>query len=343
MPPRPKRALPVFEHQAKAMLCSAALLASLVSAQPTQALRNVKIGELVPAFAAKDLDGNVVGKRDYTGRALLMVFVRPEHEKSLVALRAVQRVVGDYTGTKLAVLAVSTKPGAKDHFRQLVSKHALTFAIALDPSREIYGDFGVFLSPTTLLIDETDVLRYELAHIPPNYERRLRIHIDQLLGKISRSEHDTVLARLKEGKRESLDASERRLALAETLVEQQKYAEAVVVLTQLRSERNSPLAAALLGAAYLGLGNVDEAGKCLDPVADTKPAPTRLKLALAWLEIHRKNERKAEIHLLDAVKTSPKKGPILYELGRLYERRGDTAQALDCYRKAAEDAYGERP
>jgi tetratricopeptide (TPR) repeat protein len=326
-------------HARAATIWSAAFLTGMVSAQPTQALRNIRIGDQVPAFSVKALDGNTVSKTGCAGKVLLLIFARPEQEESLEALRAAQRILRDNSDSRLSVLAVSSKPTAGDYFKRLASDKGFTFPIALDPERKMYGDFGLLVSPTTLLIDGKGVLRYELAHMPPNYERRLRIHMDHLLGRISQKEHDALLAPAKPGESEYTDSYERRLALARTFVDQNKLEQAVSLLTKLRSESDSTLATALLATAYLRLDKVDEAARCLDPIADTKPAPPVLTVALARLELYRKNDGEAEKYLLEAVKTSPKKGLILFELGRLYERQGKLGKAVECYRKALEEAY----
>ena len=316
----------------------AAFLASLAGSQPSQALRNVKVGDQVPAFEVVDLTGKAINKTSYQGKTLLLIFVRPEQEKSLAALRTVQRVLK--SNAELAVLAVSSKPDAADHFRKVVADNAFTFPVASDPGRKTYGTFGVIVTPTTLLIDGAGVLRYQLSHLPVNYERRLRIHVDHLSGRINTEEHDALLARMAEGKTEVGDRSAPRLRLARVLVDQGKFAEAIPVLQKLKSEKDSATIAALLGMAHLGLDRVDEAAKHLDPLAEIQPAPPTLKRALARLEIRRGNDAKAEAHLAAAREASPRDIAVLYELGRLYEGQGELAKAVECYRAALDEVRG---
>jgi peroxiredoxin len=326
--------------------CLIVLLAGLSAPESSQALRNVKVGDQVPAFSLTDLDGNTHTLERYKEKVLLLIFVRPEQETSLEALRVVQRLLRSHGPSGFSALAVSSKPDAKEHFKKLAEERGFTFPIALDPERKMYGGFGLLVSPTTLLVDGAGVLRYEMAHMPPNYERRLGIHLDHLLGKITPEEHDALLEQLKGGKPERADSADRRLGFARTLVEQGKLEQAVAVLTKLRSERESIPAATLLATAYLSLDKVDEAAKCLDPIADTEPAPLALKLALARLELSRDNTDKAEAYLLKALETPPppgQAGSILFDLGRLYERQGKLARAVECYRKALEATYGNRP
>lgn len=49
------------------------------------------------------------------------------------------------------------------------------------------------------------------------------------------------------------------------------------------------------------------------------------------------------ISRIEALKSAPKNGAILYELGCLYQRQGKLAQAAECYRQALQAAYGPGP
>ena len=332
----------MFGSGIKVTLCVTVLLTGLAHGQPARALRNVKTGEQVPAFSVADLEGNALGNKTYQGKVLLLVFVRPDQEKSLQTLKVAQRILSDNGDGKLAVLAVSSKPQAAEHLKRLAAENSFTYPLALDPERKMYGDFGLLVAPTTLLIDQSGTLRYGVAHIPPNYEDRLRVHLDQLLGRISAEQRDTLLAKMTKGKPTETDSSDRGLGLAQALIERGKFDQAIDILTKLRSQKDSPHATVLLGNAYLELDKVEEAAKCLGSLADRDPAPEGLKLALARLELRRQNDGQAEKHLLDALKTSTRKGPVLYELGRLYERQGKLEQAVECYRTALEEIYDKR-
>ena len=196
---------------------------------------------------------------------------------------------------------------------------------------------------TTLLIDESGVLRYELPHVPPNYERRVRIHLGLLLGKITQDKHDELLSLNSTSRPSSGASAARRLAFARRLVSQRKFEQAVGILKKLDPGKDAAAVATLLGTCYLGLNKVDKAAECLDPVAGNQPSPPGLKLALGRLELARGNEEKAEKHLGEAFAESRKKTRILFHLGRLYEGKGQLDKAAAAYREALEAIYGEGP
>jgi tetratricopeptide (TPR) repeat protein len=293
----------------------------------------------VPAFSVLGADGVDISYESYRGEVLLVVFARPEHEKSLHALKIAQEILEQCSDSKLAVLGISTKTGSEEYFSQIVAEGHLTFPIASDPGREAYGRFGVVVAPTTLLIDGDGIVRFIMPHVRLGHDRQLRVHTDMLLGRISQEEHDAKLSLSNQGVMEGQDAWTRRLGLAEQLMEQGRSEQAIPILTELQAERESTTVVTLLGTSLLEVGRTDEAAQWLEPLASHARACPRAKLALARLELRRGNEAAAERYLLEAVAQSPKKGPILFQLGQLYEQRGDLAKAVDCYRRALEAVY----
>jgi tetratricopeptide (TPR) repeat protein len=125
-------------------------------------------------------------------------------------------------------------------------------------------------------------------------------------------------------------------------MQQGRCEQAIPILTQLQSERDSTTVVTLLGTSFLEVGRIDEAARWLEPLAERELPCPRAKLALARLELHRGNGDAAERYLVDAVAMSPTKGPILYQLGQLYERRGDLPKAVECYRRALQEVYERR-
>lgn len=314
------------------------LLATLARADTAQALRNVKVGDKVPAFSVQGSDGKLLDQTAYKDKILLLLFVRPDQRHSVKALEIAQLLLNENKKSKLAVLAVSTKPDAADYFRDLAVKRHLTLPIATDPGRKMYGDYGLIVAPTTLLVDKAGILRFELPHMPPRFEYKLRLHIDLLLGKIDKERHDAMLADDGNAASRKKDAIQRQLSFAEVLIGQGKVDKAVSILAKLRMENEDSIdLAILLGSCYIETDNIEQAAKCLDPLAHRTPSPPGLKLVLARLERRRGDDEKAERYLVDALKTSPRKAALLYELGRIYEQRKDLDKAVECYRKALEE------
>lgn len=317
------------------------LATGLVWAAETSALRNVKPGERIPEFSVTELSGKTITKSDYAGRVLVLLFARPEHAKSLSALHAVQRLHNANRQGGPAVLVVATKPGKGKVFAALARQWGFEFSIALDPKRELYGALGLVVAPTTLVIDPSGVLRYELAHFPPSYERTLQLHVDHLLGRIAGSEHDALMARKPSGAgRYPGDARNQRLALARALIEEKEVSAALAILQKLHEEQKDEAAAALFGATLLGDGRVDQAQQVLKLYAERHTRSGAMNLALGQLALAQGQESDAERFLEAAAGVDDERAQALYLLGGLHERREDP-RALSCYRQALEHIFDE--
>ncbi len=335
--------MPVPAH-APAVYVATLVLATLAYAQPTRGLRNVKVGDQLPAFSVLTLDDTKIESSAYRGKVLLLVFARPQHDDSLQALRAAQRMYQSFKGPGLAVLAVSTSPESRDFLRQCTAEHKVTYPVTLDPNRTMYGDFGLIVAPTTLLIDSAGVLRFELAQLPPNFDQRVKLHVRLLLGELGQAEHDVLAEQLRTGIPKKIDPAERQLGLVRLLMEQEKYKQAISILDALGGDQKGHASVAILrGTCHLALGEIDKAADSLPPFANQEPMNSRLAHLLGRLALARGEFDRAKTFLQQALARSAAKGPIWYDLGLLSERRGDLGEAVEFYRLALAEAYSRRP
>ena len=169
-------------------------LATFILAAPSQALRNVNVGDPVPPFSVKTVDGKTVDNVAYQGKVLLLVFVRPQQSSSEQVLETAKAILNDNRDAKLSVLALVTSRQSPEELAAFGKEHDLPFPVARDENRKLYGDLGVLVAPTTLLIDQEGILRYEQAHAPPGYDIHLRLHTDLLLGKLNQEQFESRLA-----------------------------------------------------------------------------------------------------------------------------------------------------
>ncbi len=308
--------------------------------QSSEALRNVKIGDPLPPFTVNGLDGKTYDLAGCKGKPLLLIFVRPDQEGSTTALETAQQFAASADAGGMTILAVSSDDQAGDYYRKVSADLKLTLPIAIDPKRKMYGDFGLVVTPTTLLVDTAGILRFELPHLPPNYARSVGIHLDLLRGRIDQAAHDEQLVKMRHDRDAWNDMFQTRLGFARTLFEQGKLAESAAVLEELRKQRDVVQIAAELGTVYLAMDRLEDAAACMKPFLEQEPIAPILNLPLGRLEARQGHDDAAERYFNAALKLAPRKAPILFELGRLHERRKQCDLAVECYRTALEEVYG---
>jgi tetratricopeptide (TPR) repeat protein len=326
-----------------------AILLGLATAPSALALRGHKEGTAIPAFGVETLAGHKVTQDTYKGKVLLLLFVRPQQDYSLTALLAADELLKKNVGGNLAVLAVATRDDAEGSLAALAAQKGLTVDIALDPTRRMYTDFGVIVSPTALFADPTGTLRFVVAHLPQGYSRRLQAHADLLLEKISESEHRDRLALAANTPTPDEQTFDERLALARLLTQAGDAAQALTVLAELKEKKPDSVAvAAVLGTLLLRQGKVDEAAAELGRLPSRDPVPTEMTLAQALLAVQRGAADEAQKRLDEGGVASEERSRVLFALGQLYERQKSEAKAMACYRQALEGifpaaAVGTRP
>jgi tetratricopeptide (TPR) repeat protein len=322
----------------------AVVLFALASAPAAFALRGLKPGMAVPAFSVETLAGHSVTQDTYKGKVLLLLFVRPQQDDSMTALLAADELLKKNPGAHVAVLAVATRDDPEGSLAALVTQKGLSVDVALDPTRQLYTDVGVIVSPTALFVDPDGTLRFVVAHLPQGYARRLQAHADLLLEKIGESEHRDRLAMAANLPTTDEQTLDERLALARLLLQAGDAGQALTILTELKGQKPDSVAvAALLGTLYLWQNKVDDAAAELERLPRRDPAPTEMTLAMALLAVRRGNADEAQKHVDEVGVASEERSRILFALGQLHDRQQREAQAMACYRQALEGVFPAVP
>jgi cytochrome c biogenesis protein CcmG, thiol:disulfide interchange protein DsbE len=137
-----------------------ALLAALAAAGCVDAPASVAVGEPVPSFAAKDLDGHAVDLRDLRGEVVLLnvwaTWCFP-CRREMPAFEELHRELGDQ-GLRIVAVSVDAA-GATSDIRDFVHEYDLSFDILHDPARHVSRAFQTIGVPETFLIDARGRLR----------------------------------------------------------------------------------------------------------------------------------------------------------------------------------------
>ena len=123
---------------------------------------------------------------------------------------------------------------------------------------------------------------------------------------------------------------------------QEDFSQALTILTELNTDGADTGIVMHLGICHLEVGNLKKAGELLESAPLREANPEGLTLARARLAVARKQDDRAQVLLLRAVTEASDPVPALYELGKLYERKKDLEQAIECYRKALEHLLKNR-
>jgi len=171
----------------------AAALAGAAWPLPGRAFSNVAIGETLDNPWLPTLEG---GRAELLSRRVtvsLFVFVRPQQEHSLDALRDLEAVRRELLGKPVRFVAVVSDAWPADEVRALVKAAGVEWPMLVDGGDALYGKLGVRLHPVVGLADKAlKLVAYE--HFRQiNFREIILARLRVALGELKEADMTRVL------------------------------------------------------------------------------------------------------------------------------------------------------
>jgi tetratricopeptide (TPR) repeat protein len=311
---------------------------SAFSAGPGEAvLRKMKLGDKMPEFSLADSEGKVFEYKHNRRRVLLIAFLSPGQKQSQSAVADITQILADarIKAEPFDLVGVSTQP-AKDDPKPV-------FPVLLDSQYKLWGKVGIIAMPTVLIVGKDDNISWVRAGHAYDFAPALRSHLNRALG-ITNGE---VLEETVEAKALSNNTTasrvKRHLQMAKILEGKGRFDSAIAEVRRAQAiEPNSVAPALELGELLCRAGKGKEALDAVGElqVSDRRDQARRL-LICGWAKRQMGDLQLAEVDLLEATKIDPKSARGHFELGRLYQARGDKDKALAEYHRALTLIFGE--
>ncbi len=201
------------------------------------------------SLALKDVEANV------------LVFFRPNQERSLGALRELAQCQTGFTGKSVHWMAVVSGSAATESVTAMLRDTGFTAPVLLDRGDELYGSLGLALHPVVVIIGRDQKLAAFEPFRSVDFCSVVGARIRSLLHEISDTELSNALAPPKSTQGGSEQVARRYRALAETLFKDKNYDKAIEYVR--RSLDKDPL----LAPAHTLLGQILNAqGNCKDAI-----------------------------------------------------------------------------
>jgi tetratricopeptide (TPR) repeat protein len=318
-------------------MCAVALLAMTPGSPAALAddLRNVKPGQEVPAFSLPTLDGGTISEANLKGKTVILVVLSAQQRNSEAAAESAHAVHRDLGRDDLALVFVTADIGHTPYFRRLRDAKDVHEPLGLDSQRKLYGDLGVIVLPTTILIDRDWKLAHVISAYKSDYEHILNAYARHTLGLIDDGQLRQELVALTFRRDRPSDKSARHRAAAKLLRE-----------TGLLDDAANELRSALeidpghtgtrldLASLYLAMGRMTEADELVNAVLSENPDDRRGKLMHGVVLYHAGELDEAQRVLREALVLNPDPTYAHYYLGLISERKGDPARALEHFKQS---------
>lgn len=313
------------------------------TAAPSLAVSHLKLYDKAPPFNLPAL--LPPGKRvslEPLDRPILLVFGEPYHQPTqevLTALKKIYKTVGLAEVDAPIYLILSQAPTAQQK-AQLDAKEKIRADILLDKDRRAFGDYGVIVVPSVVVIDKEGKVNLALSGLPLTLADMVEDALLFSTGRMTRAEYESSRSAPKSAQEEEKAAKVSRLTGLAGQLLRRGFGELALERYQEALGLDGDYVPARLGMArcLLQLNRLPEAWGQLQKVLQAQKDHVEANLLLAWVELRRGGEEiaAAQWRLNWILTTHPSHPQANYLMGMVFEAQGEKDRALEHYKKAAQ-------
>jgi tetratricopeptide (TPR) repeat protein len=307
--------------------------------------RRLGVGQRVPEFSAVNAAGQTFDHKHGSGKVSMVVFLSGGQKRSAQAAADIEEIVSrlDANTKALDVVVVLYDPNGGACFPSKEGRPAKDFDILLDRDYKLWGKFGVIVTPTVVIGGTDDKVVWVEAGYGYDFYRSVQLHLHSALGLIDERQAEES-TRVQTLVNDPVKAKMRRHLQTSNILEQKGRLESAIHEAR-RAQQLDPNCIEVilrLGQLYCKVG---QSKKALAAAGDIK-AQSRMEeaganLILGWANRQLGKLEAAEELLLEAVRLNPKSSRALFELGKVYQFRGQTEKAMQLYYKALAQTFSE--
>ncbi len=298
---------------------------------------SILLGDNAPDFTLSSVEGEAITLGEYEGQTLVVIFWRTDQKKSLLALREAEEILEKYEQKGIKVVAVVESSDNMEDAQKIITDNVIKYPLFIDNDRQAYGDYGIRVFPTTVVIDKEGILAYDIPSHPLTYKIKLEGYIRKLIGEIDEEELKAVLSPQKKVKDDALLDAERNYNLAMNFVQMRLMDQAIdVAVKSVEAKPDFIKSQILLGFLYLNNNEADMALEAFDNALKIEPDSKDAKTGKGGALILKGDVGDAIELLNEAAVANPYAPMTYYELGKAYEHKGDKDNAIEMYKKAVE-------
>ncbi len=354
---------------------AAALLSLLgvIAALPpggAAAFKHVELGQPLPAFASKDLDGRSWESGALIGDVTVVVIWATWSPRSREILEDLEKLRSELAPQRLQLVAVNAEHLAisaadREAIRAIVAQTHSTAKVLLDEGLVAFNALGTMAVPSSLVLDAAGRVVFTLAGYPTTMRSDLADAVRKALGLPTSEELRPVREYVPKNHglmyynfgRLLLEKGQEEKAVAQFLMAVErdpafKKPHRELGLHHLRNGRVEEARAAFMkvreidphdaeatyqaAAASLRADRLAEAAALFGELAAEFPDHGGYALALALTQKFLGREEEYRASEASAAGLRPAEPRLLYDLGAVAERRGALPIAADLYRRALE-------
>ena len=306
-------------------------------------LRVVKVGQAIPPYSLKTLGTDSIDNPSARGHALVLVYVAAQQVSSTKVMVESQQMLADLKRSDLDVQCVTADVVQTDWFRDFRDGAGIHGPLGLDFDRVLYGQLGIIVLPTTIVVDAKGRLAHVIAGYKPDYIHMLDAYARHALGLLNDTELEAHLTARGFHHDTPADRAARHRAAAGLLREKGLRNQAEKELRSAMELDPTDMEARLdLASLCIAMDRFDEARPLVDEVMKSQATNRRAKLLRGMLFFHDGQLDDAQIILNESLLLNTDPARTHYYLGMVYEKMGEADKAMEHYRQALRRLLNER-
>ena len=321
------------------------VLATITLSNVQASLRHIQINDPMPAFTLKDQQGSDIAYQHGQSQVWLFAFIAPDQSQTQKALEAIANLLKQVRakGKALKLVAISTKDISTEANQSLRCSIEQKFPILLDKDYELWGKLGVIVTPTFLVVDQSDQVSWLKSGSGYDFEPELKTALWELFGLVEKKQaaqeekvhalkNDTELAKMR-----------RHLKMAKLLEKKNRIDAAIEEMRKAQALVPDSIETKIeLGQLLCRNGQSQEALELVEKIDPNDHVENAAKKFIAGWAYHQLGDLdQAEKLLSEATVLNPKSARVLYELGKVCRAKGKMEKALDAFQLALADIFGE--
>jgi Tfp pilus assembly protein PilF len=298
--------------------------------------RRIAVGDVMPEFSLTDGGGTTL-RYGHQGSRVLGVVILQAGESHLTRLIADMETLSRKLSSETAgfdCVGVMSGPGGADTLRARDPNAVAAFPILADPNFAFWGKLGVVAAPTAVVVGADHKVRWVKAGYGYDFVAGFHAQLNKALGLTDEAEASVRVETLENASDRA--RRERHIRMARTLARKGRLESAIRELQRVRQlDPNATDVAFELGEFLCRAGKNEAALKvAAEAETETPSQKARALLIRAWARRQMGELETAESLLAKALELEPGSARALYELGKVYQAKGDVEKALAGYRRA---------
>ncbi|MBI5342240.1 MAG: tetratricopeptide repeat protein [Deltaproteobacteria bacterium] len=307
------------------------------------AFRNLKEGAPAIPFILKDSEGKEFEFKPGSGKITVLSFVKLAQERSRDQIRDLVDLQKELEAKGVDFLIVSAYTDTPDDAKKIAGELNARFQIILDREQKVYGDYGLFILPSTGISGKDGKFVFEHSSHGRDFKDVVGGKVRVLVGLLTEEEYRkriTPVESVSKSKEES--EADRQIALGRALSKRGMHDKAAEkFLKALELDPKNLSGRISYGESLVAMKKYDEALLQFQKAKELSPSSKEAQLGVGTVYLEKGEVDKAIQEISGAAMLNPRPEKANYWLGVAYEKKGDLPNAVRYYRKAVEKMIKE--